>query len=100
MVEGLLSVHDVPDVPSSVPLKPGMYSGHVKRRRQEDSDFKVIFSYILNLRLGLATVLDPVSVPLPLPSSPPPKKGADFICSWNQSLSNDEVALDTAESGY
>lgn len=56
----------------------------------------VIFSYILNLRLSLDTVLDPVSVPLLYP--PPPKRGG--ICSWNQSLSNAEAALDTAESGY
>lgn len=73
MVEGLLSMHDIPNVPSSVPLKPGMFSGLVKRQRQEDSDFKVIFSYILNLRLGLATVLDPVSVPLP------PKRGQSLF---------------------
>lgn len=69
MVEGLLSMHDVPDVPSSAPLKPGMYSGLVKRRRQEDSDFKVIFSYRLNLKLGLATVLD----------APPPKKRGQIL---------------------
>lgn len=76
MVEGLLSMHDVPDVLSSAPLKPGMYSAHVKIQRQEDSDFMAIFSCILNLRLSLDTVLDPVSVPLLYP--PPQKKGAEF----------------------
>lgn len=35
----------------------------------------VIFSYILNLRLSLDTVLDPVSVPL---LYPPPQKGVEF----------------------
>lgn len=75
MVEDLLSMHGVPDVPSSAPLKPGMYSEHVKRQRRGDSDFKIIFSYILNLRLSLDTVLDPVSVPF---LHPPPKKWAEF----------------------
>lgn len=37
----------------------------------------VIFSYILNLRLSLDTVLDPVSVPLLYP--PPPKKGWNLL---------------------
>lgn len=75
LVEGLLSMHDIPDVSSSAPLKPGMYSEHVKIQRQEDSDFMAIFSCILNLRLSLDTVLDPVSVLLLHPS---PKKGAEF----------------------
>lgn len=77
MVDGLLSMYDVPDVPSSALLKLGMYSEQVKRRRQEDSDFKVIFGYILNLRLSLDTVLDPVSVPLPHP--PPEKRGRIYL---------------------
>lgn len=69
-------MHDIPDVLSSAPLKPDMYSAHVKIQRQEDSDFMVIFSYILNLRLSLDTLLDPVSVPL-LP--PPKKKGWNLL---------------------
>lgn len=70
-------MHDIPDVLSSAPLKPDMYSAHVKIQRQEDSDFMVIFSYILNLRLSLDTVLDPVSVPLLYP--PPQKKGQNLL---------------------